>query len=426
MRASGLFDGRSATTLEVALIALVLFCLPLFEAPKNAFSVLFLIAWGIFAIRDRSLGRASPFDLPIAGLACILWIAPVFSDFSEIITPINSAPRWTLLALFVLVASRFDYSRGQVVVMLAALMIGGVTAVLDSFWMWNLNGKPYPEFRSVGHVNHSSMYSLIPLATGIGALWMREWWLKALGIVAILSALAFLPPSRSLVGGLAVAIILLVGFSVWSLRRGLTRGFISAATVAAILMGITLATPPASHFRSELVSRIAGDDPFSNRDTILSSALAVWDRHPLLGTGWFSFGLATSEQEVRAALAEDDIEYDAAAYSHLPHGHNLWTTILVERGLLGVVLVSALLLLYFWTFWPLALRRDVVVPSDRGVAIVALLVAVGFFVAGLGNTTMMNEHGHAGMAIIAVCYGYLRGRNLIRKKVLQIDDLHSS
>lgn len=200
MRDGRLFGARSATALEVSLIALVLFCLPLFEAPKNVFSALFLIAWVVNAIRGRGLGRASPFDLSIAGLAAILWVAPVFSDFGDAITPLNSAPRWTLLALFVLAASRLDYSRGHVIATMAALMAGGVAAVAESFWGWSFSAYVYPEFRSVGHVNHSSMYSLIPLAVGIGALHLRERWIQALGVGAVVATLAFLPPSKSLVG----------------------------------------------------------------------------------------------------------------------------------------------------------------------------------------------------------------------------------
>lgn len=158
------------------------------------------------------------------------------------------------------------------------------------------------------------------------------------------------------------------------------------------MVAAALATPPAAGFRGELVARVTGDDIFSSRDKILNSALAVWDRHPLLGTGWFSFGVATSEEEVRAALAEDGIDYDPAAYAHHAHGHNLWTTMLIERGLIGVGLVTALLLFYFWKFLPLALSCDQLDTTERGAALAALLVAVGFAVAGLGNTTMMNEH----------------------------------
>jgi O-antigen ligase len=413
MRDGRLFGARSATALEISLIAIVLFCLPLFEAPKNVFSALFLIAWVVNAIRGRSLGRASPFDFFIACLAAILWVAPLFSQFGDTITPVNSAPRWTLLALSVLAASRLDYSRGQALAIMAALMAGGMVAVAESFWVWSLNGKAYPEFRSVGHVNHSSMYSLIPLAAGIGALYLREWWLRALGMAAIISSLAFLPPSKSLVGGVAITAILVTGLGVWTVRRWSLRGLVLAVCAAVVVVAGALATPPAAGFRGELVARVTGDDIFSHRDKILNSALAVWDRHPLLGTGWFSFGVATSEEEVRAALADDGFDYDPNAYAHFPHGHNLWTTMLIERGLLGVGLVTALLLLYFRTFVPLALSRDQLDPSERGAAVAALLVAVGFAVAGLGNTTMMNEHGHAGMALIAVGYGYLRGRGLV-------------
>lgn len=417
MKWNGLFDARTSTTLECALIAIVLFCLPLYEAPKNVFSALFLIVWLFYAIHARSLGRGSPFDLPIAGLAGILWVAPMFSEFGGTITPINSAPRWTLLALFVLSASRLDYSRGQFIAMLAALMAGGVAAVLESFWVWNLNGKPHPEFRSVGHVNHSSMYSLISLAAGIGALRMRELWLKALGIVAIMSTLAFLPASKSLVGGVAVIAILVTGVSAVAKSHGSLRSLCIAACAAFIVVAGTLATPPAAGFRDEVLARVTGDDIFSGRDKILNSALAVWDRHPLIGTGWFSFGVATSEEQVAAALAEDGLEYDPAKYGHHAHGHNLWTTMLIERGLMGVGLVSVLLLLYLRTFLPLALGREQIGSNDQAVAVTALLVAVGFCVAGLGNTTMMNEHGHAGMALIAICFGHLRGKGSISLNV---------
>jgi O-antigen ligase len=158
---------------------------------------------------------------------------------------------------------------------------------------------------------------------------------------------------------------------------------------------------------------VTGDNFFSGRDKILNSALAVWDQHPLIGTGWFSFGTATSEEAVRAALEADGIDYDPNVYWHLAHGHNLWTTMLIERGLVGVALVTIMLFLYFRTFLPIALSREQLDPGDRGAAVGALLVAVGFAVAGLGNTTMMNEHGHAGMAFIAVVYGHLRGRGII-------------
>jgi len=408
-----LHEERGASHFEVALIAATILSLPLFEAPKNFFSLVFVLVGVVQSIRWKSQRVNCALNWPIWGLMVILWVSPLFSAYGDTITPLNSAPRWTLLALFVIAAARLNYSRSQILIILAALMFGGAVAVAESFWVWHLNGKSYPEFRSVGHVNHSSMYTLIPLAAGLGALYAREKWLQLLGLVAIASSLAFLPPSRSLVGGVAITAVLIASLSIVTVRKWSLRGLIVSAIAGIAVVAVVLMTPPAQGFRSELVERVTGDNFFSGRDKILNSALVVWDQHPLLGTGWFSFGTATSEEAVRAALEADGIEYDPNIYWHFPHGHNLWTTMLIERGLIGVALVTILLFLYFRTFLPIALSREQLDPVDRGAAVGALLVAVGFAVAGLGNTTMMNEHGHAGMAFIAVAYGYLRGRGII-------------
>ena len=409
------FFSRKPTTLEVTFLAVVLACLPLFEAPKNVFSVFFLFAWVVYAFLSRRLGRNSPFDMPILGLAAILWISPIFSEFGDTITALNSAPRWTLLAVFVLAASRLDYSRRQFVILLAAFMVGAVAAIIESFAVWSVNGKQYPEFRSVGHVNHSSMYTLILLAAGIGAVQMRERWLKVLGFVAVISSVAFVPFSLSLVGGVAVSSLLTFGVVSWAVRRQSLRTIVFSICALVTVFAGTLATPVFDGFRSEMVSRIQGDDIFSSRDKIFNSALLVWDRHPLLGTGWFSFGTATSEEAVVRSLAEGGREYDPNLYAHHNHGHNLWTTMLVERGLLGVGLVSLLLVRYCLIFLPFIFSHKKIDLSDIGAAVTASLISISFVVAGLGNTTMINEHGQAGMTLIAICYGYLRGRALLGK-----------
>ena len=144
------------------------------------------------------------------GLALILWISLVFSAYDDVIAPINSAPRLTFLAVFVICAARLDYSSRSPGIILAALLFGGVFAVVEGLWVWHLIGKPYPEFRSVGHVNHSSMYTLVTLSAGLSALYANQKWLRLLGLMAITSTLAFLPPSRSLVGGVAITAMLVV------------------------------------------------------------------------------------------------------------------------------------------------------------------------------------------------------------------------
>lgn len=404
---------RYASPAECVLVALVLFTLPLFEAPKNLFSVLFLVVWLIQSKRSCSFGSGCNFNWPIIGLGTILWVAPIFSLYRDTITALDSAPRWTLLAIFAVAAARLSYSKAQLFTIWAALLVGGAAAVVESFYVWSFNGKEYPEFRSVGHVNHSSMYTLIVLAAGLGALQVRVKWLSFLGLIGIALSFAFLPPSKSLVGGITIIVLLTIWLGLKALKKWSLRGLLISFVGATFVVSSVLLTPPAEGFRSEILARVSGDNIFAGRDRILNSALAVWDLHPVLGTGWFSFGLATSEQAVRTALEADDVAYDPNVYWHLPHGHNLWTTILIERGVIGVILVTALLFIYFKTFLPIVLSREQVDPVDRGAAVGAFLIIISFAIAGLGNTTMINEHGQAGMSFIAVVYGYLRGRGLV-------------
>jgi O-antigen ligase len=409
LSASGQKQARAASMVEVALLALAFFALPLFEAPKNAASLLFLIAYAVQSLRLRHLGQASPFEWPIIGLIAVLWIGPTLSEFRDVLPPQESAARWSFLGLFVLAAGRLNYSSRDMKVLMAALLLGGAWAVIDSFYAWSLNDRPYPEFRSVGHVNHSGMYSLIPLAVGIATFTGRAWWLKLIGACAVATTLAYLPPSRSLVSGIAIVAIIAVaavmaGYAARRLR------YLIVAGLAVLALGVGIMTlPVAQQFRAEAVERVTGDDLWSGRDKILNSALEVYDRHPLFGTGFQSFGLATAEEIVRAEVEGDGRNYDAIKdrYRFFGHGHNLWTTMLIERGILGVVLITWLLVAYFRAFLPLAIRQGAA-SSDQMAAQAGVLIATGFLVAGLGNTTMMNEHGQAGMGMIAILWGYLR------------------
>jgi len=408
---------RQASLFEAAFISLTFVCLPTFEAPKNVFSILFLLTWLVQALRSRSLGKYCGLNWPIWGLAALLWVAPFFSEYGETITSMNSAPRWTLLALFAVLAARLNYTRPQLMMIWLALLLGGGGAVLESFWVWHGNGKEYPEFRSVGHVNHSAMYVLVVLGSGLAAIITRQKMLLLMGGVTTALMLSYLPPAKSGVALIAtiavlvsyVALLIKPRFGWKPLVFGILVMFVASVSAAALFGG---------GLWEEFLYRLSSSNPTNGRLQYLQIALEVFDRHPLFGTGWFSFAEATSADVLREEISMSGNVVDFGYAGH-PHGHNLWTTMLVERGLLGVVLITTLLVLYFGTFLPIALSREQLDPVDRGAAVGALLVAVGFMVAGLGNTTMMNEHGHAGMAFIAVAYGYLRGRGIIHSSQRQ-------
>ena len=396
---------RDATVAEAAILALLLFALPLFEAPKNISSGLIILVFLVRGIFLRSFGRTAPFEWAIWVLLAVTLIAPLTSEYADQVGVFASSQHWLLLGLTAIVAGRLSYGQNQWRVLMAAVIIGGIAAVGESFWIWSINGKEYPEFRSVGHVNHSALYMVGVLAASFACLRHRQRWMWALGIAGIAASFAYFIPSKSMVAMGAGLVVSAVGLSM-ILRQFLSRAAIlgSVLAVAVAFVGM-MATPPAQGFRSELMGRFTSSSLLSHREHLFRTAVEVYDRNPLFGTGVRTWNLATDEAVVREELATDGRDYDAEAWRflhNLNHGHNLWTTLLVERGIVGVLAVTAYLALGFITFARQYSHMSLHDSDRRPAALLGLLIIVYLAVAGLGNTTMIVEHGQAAMLMVAI------------------------
>lgn len=392
---------RHATHLETGLLAAILICLPLFEAPKNAFGLLLLLAYLGQSLRLRNFGRASPFEWPILGLIALLWIAPLTSTVAGQIDLFEEAQRWTALGLVVLIAGRLSPSRGQMTLLIFAVLMSGMAAVGDGLYRFHSFSWVHPEIRSIGAVNHSAMYVIILLAVGLGALLSRERALILAGGAAVIAAWAFLLPSRSIVS-IATALLLTIIWAGLALRGIGARAQLGVALGALVVALAVIVSPFAKEARLEVIGKAQSGIFLAYRDAILRSAWEVADRNLILGSGARSFQAATDPAILAEELASEGRDYAAEAgrFYHADHGHNLWTTILVERGLVGIFLICALLAIYLWYFARAYGRiHD---PFWRGLAMAGLLIAAGFAINGLGNTTMQNEHGQTGMMLLAL------------------------
>jgi O-antigen ligase len=407
---------RSVSTTELIILALLLFALPLFEAPKNIFSGLLIIAYLVRSAMLRDFGRASPFEIPIWVLLALTLIAPLTSEYAGQLGLLESAQWWLVIGLTAIVAGRLDYTPSQLRILLAAVILGGVWAVVDSLWVWSLNGKTYPEFRSVGHVNPSALYMLNVLAAGFAALLSDKRWMQAIGAAGIVAAFAYFFPARSLVAMASALVVTTLGLIIVLKDRFSARAIWGSAFAVLIAFMALLATPPAAEFRNELVTRITtggffgeGDTFLSHRDSLFFTALEVYDRNPLFGTGLRSFHIATDPEVVRAELEAEGRDFDAEAdrFFWSSHGHNLWTTTLIERGLVGVVTVTVFLVMVFAVFTRPAFA-GAGVPSDQKLAATLGFLTVTYITfAGLGQTTTYVEHGQTGMILLSVAWGAL-------------------
>lgn len=409
---------RFADKFEITLLSIILLCLPLFEAPKNVFGLLLVIAFLGLGWR-RGFGCKNPIEWPIIGLILVLWIAGFTSEYQGAsgwyhgeLNLFENALRWSFLGIVVLISGRYTFTEQQARLL---WLVAGCTAVLavgDALYGWYVAGKLYPEIRSVGHVNASGLYVLVATAVGMGLLYLKPIWARVLGSAVLVAAIGFILPSRSIVTLVAAGALLVFACYVFVKQSGqVIRAAVGAMVLVAICAG-GLMSPIGAPFRAELQHRITGDEIFSNRDKILYTALEVWDRNPIFGSGFNSFDAATDPDVVRAELEAEGRDYDAEAdrFLRTVHGHNLWTNALIERGLVGLTLFTVLLGLYVWYFWTILRQIEDPNATDRMVVLTAQLVVIGFIIGGLGNTTMQNEHGQAGMMMLAIAAGYLRGR----------------
>ncbi len=405
-----LLASRCASSAETLLLCLIFIALPLFEAPKNIFTVLFCAVWIANSFKSRAFGSPTPFDLQLCVLVGVLWISPFTSTLAGSIS-VGSGARWTLVGLCAIFASKLSYSERQLTFIWACLLVGGAMATLESFVVWSQNGSMYPEFRSVGHVNHSAMYVFVVVAAALPGVLTNNRPLVFAGFLAFLLGMAYLLPSKSGVALLTIAFIVAVFF--WlTTRRVLSEKLsilVGLCAVTSVFLFVVLFGPG---LWEEFSSRLFDVNPTNGRYQYLQIAIEVYGRNPVFGTGFFSFGQATSENILISTMQISGADLDLKYAGH-PHGHSLLATLLVERGIIGVSAAFALLAAYIFYFGSMVIKDPYEDRLLNSAAMAAFLVAIGFLIGGMGNTTMLNEHGHAGMTFIAVVYGYIHQKRAL-------------
>lgn len=384
-------------------LLLFLFFLPLYEAPKNISSVLFVFLGGWIAFRRRHVhGSFSRMD-PAAWMFLLLAISPFFagigSPYMESGERFSNALNWSLMPLVALVLVLFNASRNQLVWILRVLCTSSVISVMQAFYQ--LNGN-YPQLNSLGHVNQSALYlafCLVPAGLlGVNRQHFVDWLLVSAVVAAVFW---FLGPSLSLVGFGASLIIVAGLFVIVCFQRKWFKTLGSSVCLGVVLAVVAMSTPPKffgyyQGFKSEFDQRLASKtNRYSQRDRLVNSALAVAGGS-VFGNGLGSFGEVASMKNIKAAVIErgGDWKIESRRYFSSSHGHNLFANVLVERGWVGVGSVSAFLLVFSVIF----LRHIRQTESQVG-----LLTVLVICIAGLGQSVLHVEHGQLAFICLSLC-----------------------
>ncbi len=245
--------------------------------------------------------------------------------------------------------------------------------------------------KSLGYPNHTATYLVLMLTLLLSLLFLGDWSVQtriALGVLTGATLLAlFLTYSRG--GWIAFLASLL--FLAVSLRRWRPMLIVVAAGIL-LFMGFYLT----GMLWAPQVRRVL--DPFDEERIRMwrGSLLSLWD-HPFLGVGPRNF---------------KNLEHEKYGFKRTNHAHNLFFTVMAERGLLGLVTLLALLTGYVWE--GVRLRQRLKGDLDRALWHAAMGGFVTIVVAGLFNTTLHSEGAVAFWVITALLLASARLRGILK------------
>ena len=115
--------------------------LPLYEAPKNIFSVLFIFLGGWVALwHEGAMVRLRSWDLVVWAfllLAISPFVAYWNSPYLDWLSRLSSALNWALMPLVALVILLVNISKGHLLWALRSLCLGSIVAVGEAFYSWS-------------------------------------------------------------------------------------------------------------------------------------------------------------------------------------------------------------------------------------------------------------------------------------------------
>ena len=390
------------------LLLSLLFMGAISETLNNVLIVLLFVWWLTTRPVARELREAPPHLLIIVLFCTIPLISLATSTVGEPfdrLVHVTGPIKFALLLLSVWSISR---NRVSVDPVTAWMTVGAVIALIEAFVNWPHSPSGYPVLKAVVGINDSALYISLVLVSAIALSWSPKLPLSILGYAVVVISVWYSIIVYSVTAFIVSACILLLAAAIstfterWKVFLPVIAGF-------AILSGAAFAATSAhvywEKFTFETSDRFYGNHIGSYRFEIFNTAAEVYDRNPWFGAGYRQFGKATSVEVVAEELKKEGRSYEdeRSRFYHVNHGHNVWTQVLVERGLVGIALLLA-----FFLATAIRIGRNLLAlyrKEERGLESVRLVfISAGvwtmLFVGGIGNTTFHVEHGMAGLLLL--------------------------
>lgn len=345
---------------------------------------------GVAWLVDAMLRRRSPITTAIWAPFLLLFLAAIALSVVEAAdwhASVKEILKWVELVVVYFASVRFVTSRRDVHLLVAALVLAGVSQALLGYvqFLFGLGPEAFIEhrlfLRAYGTFDQPNPFAgylnmEIPFALTMSVLagTKAQRTLYALGLVTMIGAIAASQSRGAALAGL-IAGAVVVGFLSRRLRPWLWIAALASACVAWLS---SLGLVPIGPFERVLTAVGLGNVSFANVTNANFSAVeraAHWlagarmfAAHPLLGVGIGNYGVAYPAYHPRGW------------YASLDHAHNYYINIAAEAGVIGLttyLLVAGTALWYAYA----AIRRS----SDRLLFAVVLGVLGALIATDLHN-----------------------------------------
>ena len=219
----------------------------------------------------------------------------------------------------------------------------------------------------------------------------RRWSILWLAVAVLCFAL-----TRAATNIIGLAVVLAVVVAVLLVRRA-AGGRARAATYAGIIVVGAGALSTALVFFPQLLALLGKSSDLTNRGEIWAAVINLAQQRPVFGWGWVSYWVPW-----------------AAPFDHLAenngvrqlHAHDAWLDIWLQLGIIGLVVVGALVLSTLARSWAFAIDRPQSLPGRPGAltsaTLLPLLVVVALLVQSVAESRMLVEYGMFLLALMAV------------------------
>lgn len=397
---------KKLLSLEFYCLCVLAFSLPLFESLKNLSCLIYLILFTF-----RVLKYKETLSSPIKGRYILIFIlgniiasiGAAYNDYE--VLKLHDVIRYSLIGWLILNTPLTNKQLYTVCLVLAAATL---IASTEAYFLVETGKERFFELKSVGHINHSSIYILLILGATLPALiYMKntiQWWGCLFFNVSVLYF--FLQTnSRATFIGLFLIITILILYTCYFYRK-----YTPYILLFCLFLFTLVALNPPNVIKKFINNQKYYSGKVTPREKAWNTSYYAWKKEILFGVGLGNYQSITEEKFNEWYPKEEASSPDRQLLTYLPHAHNRYMNTLAESGAVGLI---SLIILLSAILYNLIRAIPLIRSSNKNLFfwLIGLNTLSTVSVVGLFNTTLHHEHGLLTMILIGVCFNFLHANS---------------